>query len=415
MALVSHSGSYKAKSSTSQKTKQSSDLVKNTEASNLTEDDIVSQSHVRDTFIERTALDVNRFEQDYRRILAFAEGAVVKVLYFSRNPQLSGVKTGPSQTAESLDDIHHQYTQIEDFEILLDGEISGSFDEESGETTYTGEAKIYPGFMPTYGDIFIYKINDQLCEFQLTRVERANIGTDAYHFVSFVLVGYITSERIDQLIRNSIHKVYFDRQRFLTGDAAFLEHEAYHLLNKISDYRKELIECYYRKFFDQTASSLFSPSGAYDPYVVTFMQRIVSLQEAPRPQQILVPFDDFENSFWYRLLSGNRHDFKWVSRRCKVERNYANVRTVGLTTLLNRDYLKLTDDEQDTWYVFGELFYEESPMMGGIGKLVIDTQHDKLDIKELLTELELYTDKPTLTQFYDIPLLLWMCSVALQN
>ena len=95
----------------------------------------------------------------------------------------------------------------------------------------------------------------------------------------------------DRLQRQSTITMYFDKYKYLAGNTTLLTTDAFQQKKDLEHIRLEIIEDYIERFYDREYSTFMRPDGIYDPYIVEYWNKKVSIQDSTphmRPTQILI-------------------------------------------------------------------------------------------------------------------------------
>lgn len=260
--------------------------------------------YIKDSFVNRTAFNPETYADEFKLLQRYILGSRIKVTYF-----LVSTPTGGLQRSTDIDRstirsaIKTSYTQINEFEIVMQGPIHNTFDQESKETKVFGEALLYPGMHPRMGDLFVTPIGDATYGiFRVTSIERLSYRQGANHKITFFLDSRASDEYIDIIKQSVTEELWFDKDTYLGDTTTLLKSDSYRHLKTLKQMRNILIRYYYNTFYDKKMSSIMSPEGIYDPYLVNYLNGKISIEDSIyRPTQLYVNFQNYENTLWSRL------------------------------------------------------------------------------------------------------------------
>ena len=247
------------------------------------------QSYVEDTFVNKTALNPKTYAEEFNLLQRYTSGSRISVTYFMRATTVGGLLRSDSIDPSSLrSPVQTSYTEIKNFEIVILGKgLQSEFNQESRETKITGEALLYPGMRPNVGDLFITPIGDSVYGiFQIMDITRLTYRQGSNHRIVFFLREYATDDGVN-VIRQSVTKtLWFDKETYLGDATTLLKEESYFCLKTLRQMRSILIRYYYNTFFDKRLGSITSPTGIYDPYLVSYLTSKISIRDSTvRPLQ----------------------------------------------------------------------------------------------------------------------------------
>lgn len=320
--------------------------------------------HLQDTFVNRTALDPTRSGAMFSALMGYPEGTPISVTYFHNADTETNFRSRPTDVSLVRNPVHNELLQINNFELRMTKALDYSYDQENGVSEVTGEVIFFPGFEPKNSDTFLYSVgNGQIGLFAIASIQRMSFRQSSYHRATIRMRQYATQSDVERIQQGVDKTVVFDKQRFLSGDIALLEHEDYLLLKDITAMRAELIRWYLKHFFSEDAHSILHPEGGYDPYLVTFLNSQISIRDCKvKPVQLVDGAEGYEHSFWEFLINGDEPDLKFLHRYCTTQVFRVDVLSILVNYLVNRPYLQLVKemdpkDPSSTSYVFGEDFY----------------------------------------------------------
>lgn len=420
------------------------------------------QPYIKDTFVNKTAFNPETYADEFGLLQRYASGSRILVTYF-----LLSTPTGGFQRSDAIDQsnlrsaIRTSYTQINNFEIVMQGGIKSSFDNVSKESIVVGEALLYPGMHPRIGDEFVTSIGDSTYGiFRVTSVERLSYRQGSNHKITFFLNRRATQADVDVLKASVTSELWFDKETYLGDTTTLLKADSYIYLKTLRQMRGILIRFYYNSFYDKTMASIMSPDGSYDPYLVNYLNEKISLRESNyRPNQLYPGFQNYENSLWARLTDVTNMKLTNIQSSFNFVQYRVTRWDVYITALVNRimvaldnpakqaastvtqvtggvDYQNLTVDgfmpgdflgqpnpllyiSNTPGYVLSMNFYNgDKTSMTPFEFLVYAVINDRT-VNDIADFIDSYLNKYSLLtpqeQYYFIPLYIWLIDVAITN
>lgn len=309
---------------------------------------ILDEEVVQNSLTAHTSFNEDSYQRMANTLAGYPEGRIIKVTYFSQNTPITDIRSKiVDLSAWTKDDVHLAWTEIRQFEIRASGEIGFSYEENTNNTKINGEGLVFPGFNPQVGDIFIYRIrNGKIGIFYISNVSRLALGQETYHSIEFVLQDYLTPAFRSRLSRQATAVFYFDKQKFLTGNYAFMSSEGYIQQKELNHLRKEIIQNYCDRFYSNDMSSFIRPDGIYDPYAVEFWNKKVSVTDCyQRPLQLLISMKNFKKTIWAAMTNNPIKDLRNLARNWSTEENVATFWSINVTSLLGHKFLTVGNEE----------------------------------------------------------------------
>lgn len=389
---------------------------------------------VKDTFINRTSIMPSRYPDIYGTLMDYVHGSQMKVEYYNQHTPMINKQTHEIDLSSFRHSIHTDYMLVHDFEVKMEGQLDITYDDETTEMIIIGTALVYPGFIPNLGDVLLYKLPDaQIGMFVITNIFRLSIQQGSYHRVTFSLYKFADEDDLTKLNTSVSSEVYFDKQKYLSGNSTLLSSTDYLYLKDLRQYRAALIQYYFNKFFSNDLQTIIRPDGIYDPYIIEFLHTKVSLFDTrKRPMQIYPEVTDHFSSIWFMLSEGESIDVSTLVFKTFTIQHETAIWASNVTQLINRPFIQLDDrgllnakqnlriigDEEDSTYIFSRFFYSGTlEFMSDFEKLVyiaITTQ--QIDIGILIdTYVKAYRSLTPMDQFYHIGLYLYLIDLAVSN
>jgi hypothetical protein len=388
--------------------------------------------HVRDVTVEKNAFNSSDFKVDRQLILGYLEGHKIQVTYYHVESSTYHQRSSPSDTTAKRDNIEIPLTKISEFELILPSNIGNlDWNQDASAGTVTGEGMVYSGFNAKIGDLFIYSLGEgRVGLFTVASVQPLSIYSTATHRISFILknANVDTSER--HLIEDRVVKhLYFDKRAFLTGDRILLTADSKLQSDTLKRLTSNMISFYYKKFYSYVSNSVVAPSPdyAYDPYIVEFLNKIVTIDQSGKRLRQLYPKVNltYDYSIWARMLSFYNNSISGLVQHYRTTlatNTYVDVDSTGLT---NKPYLMLITNPElgelelpsiQEGYILSSNFYTRTLSdMDDFEKIVLEAIETRKisDIGSFITNYgSQFYELDTLEQFRYIPILIWICSIA---
>ena len=308
---------------------------------------------VENTFINETSVNEDAYRERMDLVAGFPEGRIVTVTYFSQNNPLTDIQSHVVDlNSTTKDDTHLSFTEIRNFELRCSGEINFEYDSDSNTSKVTGEAIVFPRFTPRIADIFLYEMRQgQIGVFRVASVDRLALGQDTYHKITFTMQNYLTPEYRNMLNRQSTAHMYFDKKKYLAGNTALLSSKGFSEKKTLEHIRLEIIEDYIERFYSNEFSTFMRPDGLYDPYVVEYWNKKVSIRDSigqMRPTQILISVSNYRKTIWAALTNNPIKDLANVERSWDTDTYRSTFWGVNITSLLGHKFITIGNEAKAT-------------------------------------------------------------------
>ena len=246
-------------------------------------------------------------------LITYVEGSLYTVNYYSQvlaaNSELRGHDAGQNATLQ-------QYTKIINFELRVTTPLSGTPEEETSTTLVTGSANVTPPLIPNVGDMFIAPIGDgNEGLFEVKESTRKSMNHDSVYAIEYVLTGRVSGivDRITDLEKKVVKTVYFYKDNLLQEKSPFLVSEEYNNLRQLKGLFKDIVEHYFKSFFDREYCTLIVPGqirSVYDKYVTETILKLVNTEDAPeiiKTRVMVMDQDKYleQPTIWTMLLEKN--------------------------------------------------------------------------------------------------------------
>lgn len=308
---------------------------------------------VENTFINETSVNEDAYRERMSLVAGFPEGRIVVVTYFSQNNPLTDIQSHVVDlNATTKDDTHLSFTEIRNFELRCSSDINYEYDSDSNTSKVTGEAIVFPRFTPRIADIFLYEMRQgQIGVFRVASVDRLALGQDTYHKITFTMQNYLTPEYRNMLRRQSTSAMYFDKKKYLAGNTALLSSKGFSEKKTLEHLRLELIEDYIERFYSNEFSTFMRPDGLYDPYVVEYWNKKVSIKDSigqMRPTQILISVSNYRKTIWAALTNNPIKDLANIEKSWDTDTYNSTFWGVNITSLLGHKFITIGSEAKAT-------------------------------------------------------------------
>lgn len=295
--------------------------------------------YIEDTFVNKTSFNPETYAEQFQLLQRYASGSRIKVTYF-----LISTPTGGFQRSTDIDQSNSRsslktsYTQINNFELVMQGPIRNTFDQDTKETKVFGEALLYPGMKPRMGDELVMPIGDaNYGIFRVTGVERLSYRQGSNHKITYFLNRIATDDDINYMKASVTEELWFDQATYLGDATTLLKADSYRYLKIMRQMRNILIRYYYNTFYDKSMSSIIAPNGSYDPYLVNYLTSKISIEDSIyRPVQLYPGFQNYENTLWSRLNDITNRQLTNIQANYSYALYRAGRMDVMITSLVNR-------------------------------------------------------------------------------
>ena len=314
---------------------------------------------IRDTFINNTAFNHDSFDSNKSLVAGYIQGQIIKVTYFSQNTPPTDIQSQQVDLVTGMsENTQLSLTQIRDFELRLQNELSYDFDADENISSVESSAATWPGFEPKVGDAFFYELrNGNIGVFVIGSVQRAVLGQETYHIINFTLQQLLDKVLRDKYISGTTDVYYFDKKKFLVGSTSYLTSNDYAIKNRLLDLRPAIINRFVEEYYDPTLGSFIRPDNVYDPYLVEYWKRKVNIYEnETRPVQLLINVSNYNRTIW-SLMTGNPiKSFANLEHDAKVLTKIGTYWDASITSLVGSKFVAVGREragETEAW-VAGE-------------------------------------------------------------
>ena len=419
MALPPQSG----KSSSSYKPSKST-IVNNV-------DKFETSKIVKNTNVERNSFNRNQYNDILTLVTGYSEGMPLITTYYKSISEMN-TRDVITDTTSLRDNIDIPLKKISNFEIKITADFSTDYDEEESVTTISGEGVIYPGLKPSVGDFFLYEYNDtRTCVFKVTNVEPLAVGGERSHRISFIQDTWLSPELYQRYEDRVKQHLVFDKTEYLGNNKTLLTEDSHILKHSLLQLRINIINYYYKMFYNNDLKTIININGVYDPYLVLFMNSIVSWEDVRcRVKQLdFNARNSFSHSVWERLLDPYNlsvSDLTQITETTFNKNSYmdTNVSELSSRSKINlRPNIKLSEVVNrvpivKSGYVLSEYFYSESINdMSELDILVYEmiTMRKIPNVPKLVSVLDNFLFLPKEEMLYTLPIYIYACTMGIRS
>lgn len=212
----------------------------------------------------------------------FVGGYPISVDYYA---QRYTSQEGTKDYQNDLEAVYQPLTLIRGMQLMVDSPIDRSQDTQTKDFTIQGSANVYNVFRPTEGDVFRYDIGDgNEYLFQVTSSERKTENSRSVTAISYKAIHRMTQEQHDIITERVVETLYFSLENLRRGMQPLLRSDQVEIRNKLERHYARLLDLYMSRFYSRNERTLLVPSQThptYDPFVATFMTRVIDTHEHP--------------------------------------------------------------------------------------------------------------------------------------
>lgn len=296
--------------------------------------------------------------QSLHSLTAYAEGHPATVDYYG---QILGEHNDVREIDPAQSGVYQQYFKIVNLDLRVSDPLALAYNDDTGLSSVTGTAVVYPDVVPNTYDYFTYKVTrGRIALFRITNVSRLSMNRDSVHQISYQMVGYVdTGDAKIALasLEDKVNKKYFFHgDRLVEGLSPLLKEEDHHYVEDLAYQYQKLLGYYFDTFHNRTYQTLVVPGqaqGVYDKFLVDYLLRIVSVLEHPRiilTKQLGSDNDRYmeQPTFWTAILERNRlyleqsNKFMGLTDRRTFNRDHY-IAGAGMSTIDSYVYPRQTD------------------------------------------------------------------------
>ena len=314
--------------------------------------------------------------------------------------------------SKQQDNVHISFLKIHNFRMKLKESLSFNYDNPNVRSTVTGEAVLYPYFVPWTGDLFVYEVEPGV--YGLYKITdpptRLTIREMTGHEIKFILVQYLDNETLAKLNACVADEKYFNLQRYISGEGALLTSDETETLGQVTTAISKLCKYYVSEFFDKYIYNTFIENKClYDPYLVEFILKVFDYKYFKSyPVQLVASPEWWSRSIWARLLDPESVPEEILVTKCFRMLKGVHYRTAGTNALTNRCYIKLHPCGRHPYPPFNiPTVYDEKELTVQ-QQIVLYLNEGKVRPKVLLGLVDKIFTCSRLARFYFIPILIFL-------
>jgi hypothetical protein len=279
-----------------------------------------------------------------------------------------------------------------------------------------------------------------LAIFIITSMRRLTMERFSYYEATCYMNKMLENGDLEKLNSSVVNEYYFQRDKYFTNNFSLLTTKDFHLFEALSSYREIIVKRYYDYFYNKKHNTLLiDDNSIYDPYVVEFMNKKVSIMETNRrPQQLFTYISDFYyDTIWSLITENEGTNIQYIKKYKHIYEHALYTWSNTITGLFNRRYVIIDDEESNSlindvrinvdyeYYLFSESFYNGTIMDST--ETDEDTVFEKMvysaitlgeinDPEILITNyLEKFQSLPKEKKFYRMPIYIYLIDLALAN
>lgn len=234
----------------------------------------------------KTALVQTSF-QPRQSLVTMIQGSIFIIDYFHQ--QLGSADAAKAQ-AQELDAPWQQYNFIEAMEVRLQGDFSFSPNDETAGRIVTGEFIIYPGLVPSIGDMFRADAGDgRRGIFTVTKATPLSYYKQTCYSVQFQLLATNDPIRDADLEKKIVERFHFVADFMRFGKNPFLITDLYNDYRNLFRVSETMISEYLRLNFSEVSQTLMIPGqdgACYDPFIVKAVLSILETTQHPMLRKV---------------------------------------------------------------------------------------------------------------------------------
>jgi hypothetical protein len=417
---------------------ESVDSVSNPDKSEMIEN---REGEVYETFMSKSSIIPKRYNDTFNTMAQFNDSIPITVDYYNAINSEIDKQTLDTSFSTLRHSIHKKYHLIHNFELKATSDLTEEINEETTETIVHFNLLIYPGFQANIGDLFLMPLDTgNLAIFIITSMRRLTMERFSYYEATCYMNKMLENGDLEKLNSSVVNEYYFQRDKYFTNNFSLLTTKDFHLFEALSSYREIIVKRYYDYFYNKKHNTLLiDDNSIYDPYVVEFMNKKVSIMETNRrPQQLFTYISDFYyDTIWSLITENEGTNIQYIKKYKHIYEHALYTWSNTITGLFNRRYVIIDDEESNSlindvrinvdyeYYLFSESFYNGTIMDST--ETDEDTVFEKMvysaitlgeinDPEILITNyLEKFQSLPKEKKFYRMPIYIYLIDLALAN
>lgn len=385
-----------------------------------TDKDVLALQHIQDTFTTRTAVNATRYSDERGDLLLYIEGAPIEVTYYHVNFPEIDIRSGSGDISPMANKVHKDFTKIIGLEMRLQGDMQPTFVEVDNSFDILGEAIMYPGFEPNIGDEFFLSMGDgKVGEFKVNNKTPMSYRQGKCFKINFEILNYVDSTIRDRLESGVRQTLYFSKKMYPgDGDWTFLEHESFVTLRDLEKSRRDMVQYLVNNYYSEDYETFVRSDGTYDPYVVEFLQKRLTIREIKvRPRQLFTRLKNYSKSIWYYFTDRvDTRKLKEVVPGASTAFFSADALATDHNALLNRYYIVLGGVENSPYVFSGNFYSGFTDRMTGYERLVYQYLTErKIDVSKVNQLVKEYAEIPEEDRFYFIAVCIDLIDAAIHS
>lgn len=247
---------------------------------------------------------------------------------------------------------------------------------------------------------------------RINNVVRLSMRQASYHKIECYLFSYMNDELWQNIQKSVTNRVIFNKEAYFNDSIVLLQYDSYTALQQAYETKTDIILNYFKMYYDLTLETIVKKNYQYDPYIVEFLQRHISITESKkRPFQHVHPLPTYEQSIWSVLENKNYKNLSDCLCKVQIEKYRPSAFHVGMNALYDKSYILLSNTGTAN-YIFSEDFYKNT--LTAISDFDIENILIKLLVQNEIninSTLNLITDFRNLDdelKFYHLPLYLYL-------
>ncbi len=347
---------------------------------------------------------------------------------------------------DTYDPTLKQYVKIHNFELRVTTGLTQAFDTETNTNTLTGVANVYPFITPIVGDVFIATVQDTIQGvFEVTKAERLSLYKESAWSIEYTMISYVLPNTVTDLDQFKIADLIYTPEAVDYASNPLHSESEYDLLVTVKKRCKELIDIFYLNYFDRRLNSFLVPytvdinKVVYDPYLVNFWNKtihdrwsqdyIAPIEYTIQYSKLHLPYITIFDAIFEQSIDKLPYTVKYLhlfdTQNFEALFQRHNLRLTNITDVLypelsngkaNIDIANTTDETNSYLqnpYIFSKEFYNQTTITIAIELLITKLlKHQPITYPEIQAIDITLTSLPAIQQFYYIPLLLTLYSIA---
>ena len=347
--------------------------------------------------INKSVFSREKYEKATDNIALFSNGRPIKVQYYS-SINLDG-NTDSNDADLFSESNRSKLRKINNLILKIESNFQFQLNTEESNSSLTGEATLYLNFDIKIGDFFIYEMNDKT--YGIFVVTGKSIGTHLqtrFYTITFKLRDILTTNILNKINKRVERTDIYNIQNVNKGETITIVQNEYNQIKLMESYKKNILKYYLNTYYKSGNLTNIYNEGIFDPYVIFFINHFIDFKESNKiftVEKKLI--EDFDQSIFGILLDKNKIDIDFVKKRIKKFNVIYSEFDISINPLHDNSALKLTDDTDDSLYIFSKEFYDQDKISNK--QDIIDGLDDSEDIlqvnqqvKDVIIESEKITD-----------------------